>query len=85
MAYLQERCPNNTQRGNFCAIPLQQVVIKPVKGSVPNKALSIHTANCPSQSCETVTLTTGQQGIATAHTTKQIIAGQHSNYTEFDW
>jgi hypothetical protein len=67
MAYLQEGCPNYTERGNLCAIPLkkvkykvntkkQQIVIKTVKGSSPNKALSIHTASNPSQSREAVPL-----------------------------
>jgi hypothetical protein len=67
MAYLQEGCPNYTQRGNLCAIPLkkentklktkkQQIVIKPVRGSSPNKALSIQTTTSTSQSRETVPL-----------------------------
>jgi hypothetical protein len=51
MAYLQEGCPNYTQRGNLCAIPPKKVkykvknqeaiiVIKPVRGSSPNKLYS---------------------------------------------
>jgi hypothetical protein len=28
MAYLQEGCPNYTQRGNLCAIPLKKVKYK---------------------------------------------------------
>jgi hypothetical protein len=82
MEYLQEGCPKYTQRDNLCALPLQQVV--PLRISSPNKDVSINTTNCPSQSCVTVPLTPGQQGIATAQTAKQIIGGQHSNYTEFD-
>ncbi len=67
MAHLQEGCPNCTQRGNLCAIPLKKVKFKVIKkeatdsyktirGSSPNKALSIHTTNSPSQSRETVPL-----------------------------
>jgi hypothetical protein len=28
MAYLQEGCPNYTQRGNLCAIPVKKVKYK---------------------------------------------------------
>jgi hypothetical protein len=28
MTYLQKGCPNYTQRGNFCAIPLKKVKLK---------------------------------------------------------
>jgi hypothetical protein len=55
--------------GNLCAILLKKVkfkvknqrhyryvVIKSIRGSSPNNALSIHTTNSPSQSRETVPL-----------------------------
>jgi hypothetical protein len=35
----------------------QHIIIKPVRGSSPNKALSIHSTTSPSQSRETVPLT----------------------------
>jgi hypothetical protein len=55
-------------RGNLSAIPLKKVKFKnknqkainsykTFRGSSPNKALSIHTTNSPSQSRETVPLT----------------------------
>jgi hypothetical protein len=55
MAYLQEACPNYTQRGNLCAIPLKNVKYKVKNQEAKNsyktyqrfiakdKALSIHT------------------------------------------
>jgi hypothetical protein len=71
MAPLQEGCSNCTQRGNlFCStaekskiqnsklkIMKQLIIIKTIRGACPNKALSIHTTNSPSQSRETVPLT----------------------------
>jgi hypothetical protein len=67
MAHLQEGCPNCTQKGNLCAIPLKKVKFKvknqeatnsykTIRGSSPNKALSNSTTNSPSQSRETVPL-----------------------------
>jgi hypothetical protein len=55
MAYLQESSPNYTYRDNLCAIPPKKVefkvknqeaikVIKTIRGSSPNKALSDHAA-----------------------------------------
>jgi hypothetical protein len=63
MVYFQEGCPNCTQRGNLRAIPLKKVKfklktkkqeLKTIRGSSPNKALSIHTTTSPSESRETV-------------------------------
>ncbi len=66
---LRKGCPNCKQRGNLCAIPLKKVKFKVknqeainsykiIRGSSLNEALSIHTTNSPSQSCETVPLRT---------------------------
>jgi hypothetical protein len=36
MAHLQEGCPNNTQRGSLCAIPLKKVKYKVKKQEATN-------------------------------------------------
>ncbi len=65
--YFQQGCPNYTQRDNLCAIPLKRLKFKvknlermksyeTIRGSSPNKALSINTTNSPSQSREIVPL-----------------------------
>jgi hypothetical protein len=72
VAHLQEGCPNGTQRGNLSAILLKKVKFenknqkaiysyKTFRGSSPNKALTIHTTNNPSQSRETVPLGCGSR------------------------
>jgi hypothetical protein len=59
--------PQYTEMGDLYAIPLKKVKykvknqeatnsLKPVRGSSPNKALSIHTTTSTSQSRETVPL-----------------------------
>jgi D-serine deaminase-like pyridoxal phosphate-dependent protein len=68
---LQKGCPNCTQRGNLCAIPLKKVkfkvknqeainsIYKIIRRSSPNKALSILTTNSQPQSRETVPVNAG--------------------------